>query len=92
MGADTNTALNDPEVHSSRAGAGIPLMLQHYWWGEKALIDAGLPVTALRCNFFMNHLLKVRRRMFQAVRGLTSLLPCRRMPSRSGKMAGSATR
>lgn len=58
MGADTNTASYDPNLHASRPGAAIPLMLQHYWWGEKALIDAGLPVTALRNNFFMNHLLK----------------------------------
>jgi len=58
MGADTNTASYDAEQHASRKGAGIPLMLQHYWWGEKALIDAGLNVTALRNNFFMNHLLK----------------------------------
>jgi len=58
MGADTNTASYKADQHASRAGAGIPLMLQHYWWGEKALIDAGLPVTVLRNNFFMNHLLK----------------------------------
>ena len=58
MGADTNTASYDAEKHSSRAGAGIPLMLQHYWWGEKSLIEAGLNVTVLRNNFFMNHLLK----------------------------------
>jgi len=58
MGADTNTASYDPEVHSSRKGAAIPLMLQHYWWGEKSLIEAGLPVSVLRNNFFMNHLLK----------------------------------
>ncbi len=58
MGADTNTASYDATKHASRAGAGIPLMLQHYWWGEKALIDAGLTVTVLRNNFFMNHLLK----------------------------------
>ena len=58
MGADTNTASYDAETHASRAGAAIPLMLQHYWWGEKALIDAGLNVTVLRNNFFMNHLLK----------------------------------
>lgn len=58
MGADTNTASYDAEKHSSRAGAGIPLMLQHYWWGEKSLIDEGLNVTVLRNNFFMNHLLK----------------------------------
>ncbi len=58
MGADTNTASYDATKHSSRVGAGIPLMLQHYWWGEKALIDAGLTVTVLRNNFFMNHLLK----------------------------------
>ena len=58
MGADTNTASYDADKHASRAGAGIPLMLQHYWWGEKALIDEGLTVTVLRNNFFMNHLLK----------------------------------
>jgi len=58
MGADTNTASYDADKHSSRAGASIPLMLQHYWWGEKALIDEGLNVTVLRNNFFMNHLLK----------------------------------
>ena len=58
MGADENTASYDKDKHVSRPGAGIPLMLQHYWWGEKALIDAGLPLTVLRANFFMNHLLK----------------------------------
>ena len=58
MGADTNTASYDAEKHASRKGASIPLMLQHYWWGEKALIDAGLNVSVLRNNFFMNHLLK----------------------------------
>lgn len=62
MGADTNTASYDPGLHVSRAAksgdVAVPLMLQHYWWGEKALVDAGLPVTVLRCNFFMNHLLK----------------------------------
>ncbi len=58
MGADTNTASYDAEKHASRQGAPIPLMLQHYWWGEKALIDAGLNVSVLRNNFFMNHLLK----------------------------------
>ncbi len=58
MGADTNTASYDPNVHSSRPGAAIPLMLQHYWWGEKALIEEGLNVAVLRNNFFMNHLLK----------------------------------
>ncbi len=58
MGADTNTASYNPDVHSSRKGAAIPLMLQHYWWGEKSLIDAGLNVSVLRNNFFMNHLLK----------------------------------
>jgi len=33
-------------------------MLQGYWNGEKVLIDTGVPVTALRGNFFMGHLLK----------------------------------
>ena len=58
MGADTNTASYEAEKHASREGASIPLMLQHYWWGERALIDEGLSVTVLRNNFFMNHLLK----------------------------------
>lgn len=58
MGADTNTASYDANKHASRKDASIPLMLQHYWWGEKSLIDEGLNVTVLRNNFFMNHLLK----------------------------------
>lgn len=58
MGADTNTACYDKDKHISRGGAKIPLMLQHYWWAEEALIKNGLPVTVLRNNFFMNHLLK----------------------------------
>jgi len=58
MGADTNTACYDKDIHVTRDGAEIPLMLQHYWWGEEALIKNGLPVTVLRNNFFMNHLLK----------------------------------
>ena len=66
MGADTNTASYIAERHASRVGAGIPLMLQHYWWGEKALIDEGLNVTALRNNFFMNHLLKTDCDMIDA--------------------------
>jgi len=58
MGADTNTACYNKDLHVSRKGAEIPLMLQHYWWGEEALIKNKLPVTVLRNNFFMNHLLK----------------------------------
>merc|ERR1719198_2500142 len=58
MGADTNTACYNKDKHVTRDGAVIPLMLQHYWWGEEALIKNGLPVTVLRNNFFMNHLLK----------------------------------
>mmetsp|Transcript_11548 Transcript_11548/g.23018 ORF Transcript_11548/g.23018 Transcript_11548/m.23018 type:complete len:221 (-) Transcript_11548:38-700(-) len=65
MGSDTNTASYDASVHVSRAGAGIPLMLQHYWWGEEALIKAGVPLTVLRCNFFMNHLLKTDAEQIQ---------------------------
>ena len=52
MGADTNTASYNADQHASREGAGIPLILRHYWWDEKALIDAGLNVAALRNNFF----------------------------------------
>jgi len=58
MGADTNTACYDKNKHVTREGAQIPLMLQHYWWGEERLIRNGLPLTVLRNNFFMNHLLK----------------------------------
>ena len=46
MGADTNTASYDPDKHVSRDGAAIPIMLQHYWWGEKALVDSGAPGVA----------------------------------------------
>lgn len=58
FGADTNTNSYDKDVHSSMDGQNIPLMLQHYWWAEKCLIDEGLPVTSIRGNFYMNHLLK----------------------------------
>jgi uncharacterized protein YbjT (DUF2867 family) len=58
FGADTNTNSYDSEIHSSMAGAPIPLMLQHYWWSEECLINAGLPTTSIRGNFYMNHLLK----------------------------------
>lgn len=58
MGADTNTACYNKDKHVTRDGAEIPLMLQHYWWGEEALVKNGLPLTVLRNNFFMNHLLK----------------------------------
>jgi hypothetical protein len=44
FGADTNTNNYDADVHVSRAGAGIPLMLQHYWWSEECFVDAGLKV------------------------------------------------
>jgi len=58
MGADTNTNSYNPDVHSSVAGAPIPLMLQHYWWSEECLIKSGVPTTSVRGNFYMNHLLK----------------------------------
>ena len=61
FGADTNTAnAYDADVHVSRAGAGIPLMLQHYWWSEECFANAGFGkiLTGVRGNFYMNHLLK----------------------------------
>mmetsp|Transcript_3415 Transcript_3415/g.3982 ORF Transcript_3415/g.3982 Transcript_3415/m.3982 type:complete len:333 (-) Transcript_3415:150-1148(-) len=58
FGADTNTNSYNKDVHSSQEGMGIPLMLQHYWWSEECLINAGLKVTSIRGNFYMNHLLK----------------------------------
>ena len=48
FGADTNTNSYNKESHVTRAGAEIPLMLQHYWWSEECLINAGLPVTSIR--------------------------------------------
>ena len=78
MGADTNTASYDAEKHASRKGAGIPLMLQHYWWGEKALIDEGLNVTVLRNNFYMNHLLKTDCENIDQVGWFTNPLGCAR--------------
>lgn len=65
MGADTNTACYNKDLHVTRDGAEIPLMLQHYWWGEERLIKNGLPVTVLRNNFFMNHLLKTDQENIQ---------------------------
>ena len=60
FGADTNTNAYDADVHVSREGAAIPLMLQHYWWSESCFIDAGFKdkLTSIRGNFYMNHLLK----------------------------------
>lgn len=58
FGADTNTNSYDKDCHVTVEGAAIPLMLQHYWWGEDCLVQAGLQVTVLRGNFYMNHLLK----------------------------------
>eukprot|EP00397_Hematodinium_sp_SG-2012_P042497 GEMP01047022.1.p1 GENE.GEMP01047022.1~~GEMP01047022.1.p1 ORF type:complete len:343 (-),score=51.69 GEMP01047022.1:699-1691(-) len=58
FGADTNTAAYDKDVHVSRANAGVPIILQHYWWSEECFITQGFPVTSIRGNFYMNHLLK----------------------------------
>merc|ERR1719359_165761 len=58
FGADTNTNSYVAEKHCSIDGQAIPMMLQHYWWSEECLIKAGLPITGIRGNFFMNHLLK----------------------------------
>jgi len=58
FGADTNTNSYNKDVHASRPNAAIPLMLQHYWWSEECLIAEGFPVTSIRGNFYMNHLLK----------------------------------
>ena len=62
FGADTNTNAYDADVHVSRAGAGIPLMLQHYWWSEECFVDAGFGkiLTGVRGNFYM---VRSRRRV-----------------------------
>jgi len=58
MGAEQNTACYDQSKHVSANGAKVPAMLVGYWMGEKCCIDTGIPVTAVRGNFFMNHLIK----------------------------------
>jgi uncharacterized protein YbjT (DUF2867 family) len=58
MGAEQNTACYDINKHVSNDNGSIPKMLVGYWMGEKACIDTGVPTTALRGNFFMNHLIK----------------------------------
>ena len=56
FGADTNTNAYDSETHVSRSNAGIPLMLQHYWWSEECFIAAGFgkKLTVIRGNFYMS--------------------------------------
>jgi uncharacterized protein YbjT (DUF2867 family) len=58
MGAEQNTACYDHDKHVSNSEGKVPSMLVGYWMGEKCCIDTGIPVTALRGNFFMNHLIK----------------------------------
>jgi len=64
-GADTNTNSYDEKVHASVKDSAIPLMLQHYWWSEECLINAGLATTSIRGNFYMNHLLKNEKDLIQ---------------------------
>jgi len=58
MGAETNTASYDPKCHASIDGDDIPYQLLQLWLGEECLLAEGLPMTAVRGNFFMNHLMK----------------------------------
>merc|ERR1711976_1060493 len=58
FGAEQNTACYDVDKHVSNPDGAIPKMLVGYWLAEKACIDTGVPTTALRGNFFMNHLIK----------------------------------
>jgi len=57
MGAETNTASYTKE-HVSIPGSEIPYQLQLLWQGEEVLLAEGLPMTGVRGNFFMNHLMK----------------------------------
>jgi uncharacterized protein YbjT (DUF2867 family) len=57
MGAETNTASYTTE-HVSIEGKNVPYQLQQLWEGEECLIGEGLPVTGVRGNFYMNHLMK----------------------------------
>ncbi|XP_057314311.1 (4-alkanoyl-5-oxo-2,5-dihydrofuran-3-yl)methyl phosphate reductase-like [Hydractinia symbiolongicarpus] len=56
MGAEQNTA--SYSGHAFTKGAKIPHMLEGYWLAEKYLIETGIPVTVVRANFFMTHLVK----------------------------------
>jgi len=58
MGAEQNTAAYDLTKHVSNPNGCVPKMLQGYWHGEEVAIATGIPTTALRGNFFMNHLIK----------------------------------
>jgi len=57
MGAETNTASYTKE-HVSIEGKNVPYQLQQLWEGEECLIAEGLPMTGVRGNFYMNHLMK----------------------------------
>jgi len=56
MGAEQNTA--SYSGHAFTKGAEIPHMLEGYWLAEKYLIETGIPITVIRANFFMSHLIK----------------------------------
>lgn len=58
MGAETNTASYVATEHVSIEGKEVPYQLLSLWHGEEYLINEGLPVTGVRGNFFMNHLMK----------------------------------
>jgi len=58
MGAETNTASYKADEHVSMPGEAVPYQLVQLWKGEEFLIEQGLPVTGVRGNFFMNHLMK----------------------------------
>lgn len=46
------------DKHVSKDGAKVPHMLEGYWLSEKYCNETGIPVTAIRGNFYMSHLLK----------------------------------
>jgi len=58
MGAETNTSSYKADEHVSMPGESVPYQLVQLWKGEEFLIEQGLPVTGVRGNFFMNHLMK----------------------------------
>jgi uncharacterized protein YbjT (DUF2867 family) len=57
MGSETNTS-SYTKQHVSIEGSETPYQLQLLWQGEEVLIAEGLPMTGVRGNFFMNHLMK----------------------------------
>ena len=88
MAFEYKTPPCDEDVHVSRPNAGIPLMLQHYWWSEECFIDAGMKdkITSIRGNFYMNHLLKNELDSIKARRAFPFRFPSPFLAGRAARL------